>query len=43
MLGRKDYTQDELENATRAINEQLAAYKKLAKAFVADIERKFRS
>jgi hypothetical protein len=32
MLGRKDYTQEELDHATRAIKQQLAAYKKLVKA-----------
>jgi hypothetical protein len=32
MLGRKDYTKEELDHATSAINRQLAAYKKLAKA-----------
>jgi hypothetical protein len=32
MLGRKDYTPDELASAERAVRQQLAAYKKLAKA-----------
>jgi hypothetical protein len=32
MLGRKDYTQEELDNATGAVKQQLAAYKKLVKA-----------
>jgi hypothetical protein len=32
MLGRKDYNPEEVDNAQRAVNEQLAAYKKLAKA-----------
>lgn len=32
MLGRKDYKPEEVDNAQRAVNEQLAAYKKLAKA-----------
>lgn len=32
MLGRKDYTQEELDHATRAIKQQLAAYKKLVKS-----------
>jgi hypothetical protein len=32
MLGRKDYTQEELDQATSAIRQQLAAYKKLVKA-----------
>jgi hypothetical protein len=40
MLGRKDYTQTELENATSAINKQLAAYKKLAKAVDATADPK---
>jgi hypothetical protein len=32
MLGRKDYTQEELDNAQAAVKQQLAAYRKLAKA-----------
>src|SRR5436305_4403157 len=32
MLGRKDYTQEELDQATRTITQQLKAYKKLVKA-----------
>jgi hypothetical protein len=32
MLGRKNYTQDELDHARTAIEEQVAAYKKLVKA-----------
>jgi hypothetical protein len=32
MLGRKDYTQEELDNATRVIDAQLAAYRKLVAA-----------
>lgn len=32
MLGRKDYTREELDNAKAAVDNQLAAYKKLAKA-----------
>src|SRR3954464_7650554 len=32
MLGRKDYTQEELDRATSVIKQQLAAYKKLRKA-----------
>jgi hypothetical protein len=32
MLGRKDYTREELDNARTAVAQQLAAYKKLAKA-----------
>jgi hypothetical protein len=40
MLGRKDYTQEELDNATSAINKQVAAYKKLAKAVDATADPK---
>jgi hypothetical protein len=36
MLGRKDYTQEELDHATRAINQQLTAYKKLLTALNGD-------
>jgi hypothetical protein len=32
MLGRKDYTQEELDNATRVIDAQLDAYRKLVAA-----------
>ena len=32
MLGRKDYTKEELDHARTAIDQQLAAYKKLVKA-----------
>ena len=32
MLGRKDYTQDELDNGRSRIADQLAVYKKLVKA-----------
>ena len=32
MLGRKDYTQEELDQATRTVEQQLAAYKSLVKA-----------
>jgi hypothetical protein len=32
MLGRKSYTQDELDNAKTAVNRQLAAYRRLVKA-----------
>ena len=32
MLGRKDYTQEELDNAQTVVKQQLAAYKKLDKA-----------
>jgi hypothetical protein len=31
MLGRKEYTQEELDQATAAVDKQLAAYKKLVK------------
>jgi hypothetical protein len=32
MLGRKTYTQDELDSATAAVDQQLAAYERLVKA-----------
>jgi hypothetical protein len=32
MLGRKDYTQEELDHAKSAVEQQLAAYKELLKA-----------
>jgi hypothetical protein len=32
MLGRKSYTPEELDHAKTAVNQQIAAYKKLAKA-----------
>jgi hypothetical protein len=32
MLGRKDYTREELEHARKAVKQQVAAYKKLVKA-----------
>jgi hypothetical protein len=32
MLGRKDYTKEELENAKAAVDRQLGAYRKLTKA-----------
>ncbi|HEY7935390.1 MAG TPA: hypothetical protein VID48_16335 [Solirubrobacteraceae bacterium] len=32
MLGRNSYTQEEFDHAKRAIDQQIAAYKKLAKA-----------
>ena len=35
MLGRKDYTKNELANAKAAVDQQLAAYKKLVKAIEA--------
>jgi len=43
MLGRKDYTKEELDSATSAINKQLAAYKKLAKAVDASSDVKVQS
>ena len=46
MLGRNRYTREELDHAKKAINKQVAAYKKLAKATggdnaAAELERKF--
>ncbi|MFN2607344.1 MAG: hypothetical protein ABR511_05535 [Acidimicrobiales bacterium] len=35
MLGRKDYTQEELDNARSAVDRQLAAYRALADAVAA--------
>jgi septin family protein len=32
MLGRKDYTQEELDHSKTAVDQQLAAYNKLVKA-----------
>ena len=43
MLGRKDYTKDELANATKTVNDTLAAYKKLAKAVEASGDAKARA
>jgi len=43
MLGRKDYTKQELDNATTAIERQVAAYKKLAKAVDASGDKKAQS
>ena len=40
MLGRKDYTKDELANATKTVNDTVAAYKKLAKAVEASGDAK---
>jgi hypothetical protein len=40
MLGRKDYTKQELDNATSAIEKQIAAYKKLARAIDASRDAK---
>jgi F420-0:gamma-glutamyl ligase len=33
MLGRKDYTKEELDHAKTAVAQQLAAYKKLVKGY----------
>jgi hypothetical protein len=38
MLGRRTYTQDELDHATRAIEAQLGAYRRLADAVRGDSE-----
>jgi hypothetical protein len=38
MLGRKDYTPEELEHARRAIQKQIAAYRQLAKAVDGDAQ-----
>jgi hypothetical protein len=38
MLGRKDYTQEELGNGRKLLKEQLSAYKKIAKASDAGVE-----
>jgi hypothetical protein len=43
MLGRKDYTKQELDNATRSFDKQMAAYKKLAKAVDATGDAKAQS
>lgn len=43
MLGRKDYTKDELANATKTVNDTMAAYKKLAKAVEASGDAKARA
>ena len=40
MLGRKDYTQDEFDQAKKAVDQQLAAYKKLGKAIGATSDPK---
>jgi hypothetical protein len=40
MLGRKDYTREELERGKAAVKQQLAAYKKLAKAMGAATDKK---
>jgi hypothetical protein len=43
MLGRKTYTQEELDNARSAVDGQLAAYKQLVKAIDATSDRKAKS
>jgi hypothetical protein len=44
MLGRKDYTREELDHAKSAVRQQLAAYRKLIKALEgADDDPKVRS
>src|SRR5215216_5521579 len=43
MLGRKNYTQEEFDHAKTAIDEQLAAYGKLAKAIDATADAKVTS
>jgi hypothetical protein len=40
MLGRKDYTKEELDNATRAVTKQIAAYRKLVRAVEATGDKK---
>ncbi len=40
MLGRKNYTQEELDHAKTAIDQQLAAYRKLAKVIEATSDPK---
>jgi hypothetical protein len=40
MLGRKDYTQEELDHAKQTVSQLLAAYKKLAKAIDATADTK---
>jgi hypothetical protein len=32
MFGRKDYTQEEIDNAKTAVNSQIAAYQRLTRA-----------
>jgi hypothetical protein len=32
MFGRKDYTQEEIDNAKTAVNSQIAAYQQLTRA-----------
>ena len=43
MLGRKDYTKEEFNQAKAAIDHQVAAYRKLAKATAASGDAKARS
>ena len=40
MLGRKDYTKDELANATATVNDTVGAYRKLTKAVEASGDAK---
>ena len=40
MLGRKDYTKEELNHARESIDEELKAYKRLAKAVAATSDKK---
>src|SRR2546423_15058496 len=40
MLGRKDYTKDELDHASKAMTQEIAAYRKLAKAVEATGDKK---
>ena len=40
MLGRKDYTKEELDHATRAVTDEIAGYRKLAKAVDATGDKK---
>ena len=41
MLGRKDYTREEIDHGKAAVTQQLAAYKKVAKAATGDFEAVF--
>jgi hypothetical protein len=43
MFGRKNYTPEELDHATEAIGQQLAAYKRLAQALEATSDPAARS
>lgn len=40
MLGRKDYTKEELDHATQAVTQEIAAYRKVAKAVEATGDKK---